>query len=64
MQGTRSRVSSLVSVINVEVAKTNTSFLTYVSFSSEDTYLNNSLFSYSGSNQLARGLFPLSLGWR
>ena len=62
MQGTRSRTSSLAPVINMEVAKTDTSWMTLVS-SFEAIGWQNGSSSYSGSTQLGRGL-PLSSGWR
>ena len=59
MQGTRSRASSLVPVIDVEVAKTDTSFLTPVS-SFEGTSRQNGPSSCSESTQLGKGLLPSS----
>ena len=57
----RSGAFSQALVIDVEVAKTNTSFLTLIS-SSKDTCWHNGPSSYSKSNQLGRGLLPSSLG--
>ena len=57
MQGIRSRASSLAPVINVEVAETNTSFLTLVPFF-EDTGWQNGPSSYGERTQLRRGLLP------